>query len=263
MRSFDLKKPLPKHVAIIMDGNGRWAKKRGLPRIEGHRRAIDSVRTVVRMCGELKVQALTLYCFSSENWQRPQDEVKGLMSLFLKLLTQEVKSLHKNQVKLQIIGDKTPFSDPIKEAMNQAEVLTKDNRGLRLNLALNYGGRWDITEAVKAIALKVQAGELELDSINEALVGRHICLSDLPDPDLLIRTSGEQRISNFLTWQTAYTELYFTPVFWPDFKETQFEDAIEYFQNRERRFGMTTEQVKGQASQRCAFDYLEPYGVNA
>lgn len=260
MIGFDSSKPLPKHIAIIMDGNGRWAKQRGLPRIEGHRRAIDSVRTVVRLSAQQKIKALTLYCFSSENWRRPEDEIKGLMKLFLKMLTQEVKSLHKNQVRLRIIGDKTPFSETLKKAMSDAENLTQDNEGLCLNLAINYGGRWDITQAAKVVAQKVQSGEIDIDQIDEALFHQSTSLSDLPDPDLLIRTSGEHRISNFLTWQTAYSELYFTPVFWPDFKEKEFKEAIDYFQKRERRFGKTTEQIKEHDTP-YAFQYLEPYGV--
>jgi undecaprenyl diphosphate synthase len=237
---------LPKHVAIIMDGNGRWAKKRHLPRIAGHREGLKTVRRIVKACGEKGIKILTLFAFSSENWRRPPDEVSSLLSLFLTALQNEIKKLHENNVKLRIIGDRQRFVTELQDSIEAAEKLTANNTGLTLVIAADYGGRWDIVEAMKAIAIKIQAGQLAPESITETTLHDYLTLSDLPEPDLFIRTSGEQRISNFLLWQLAYTELYFSPVLWPDFNETALEIALDFYTNRERRFGCTAEQIEEQ-----------------
>lgn len=229
----------PKHVAIIMDGNGRWAKSRLLPRVAGHQQGAESVRTIVSACAKKNIPYLTLFAFSSENWQRPKAEVDFLLTLFLKTLKTETENLHKNNIRLKIIGDKTAFSEDLQAAMQEAETLTDKNTGLQVNLALNYGGRWDIVEAARRLAQKVKEGNLDPKSINQDLMQQEISLSDCPEPDLLIRTSGEYRISNFLLWQSAYTELYFTETHWPDFREDEFEKALLDFASRNRRFGGT------------------------
>ncbi len=239
--------PMPEHVAIIMDGNGRWARKRRLPRVAGHKAGVESVRAVVQGCVRRGISALTLFAFSSENWKRPKQEVGFLMDLFLRALEREVRSLHENNVRVRVIGDITPFSQKLQAKINEAHALTADNTGLALNIAANYGGRWDIVHATRQMCMDVQHNKLQVDDINETLLRSYLQLSDLPDPDLFIRTGGEQRISNYLLWNLAYTELFFTDVSWPDFDEQAFADAISSFQSRERRFGKTSEQVKSGA----------------
>jgi len=235
---------LPKHIAIIMDGNGRWAQQRKLSRHAGHRAGMDAARKIIRTCGERGIENLTLFAFSSENWQRPQEEVKGLMRLFLTALQNEVKKIHENNARLQFIGDITQLDKKLQKFIPKAEQLTANNTGLNLNIALNYGGRWDITTAAKKIAAKALAGNLEINEITEELFAKHLSMTNLPDPDLFIRTSGEWRISNFLIWQLAYTELYFSDTFWPDFDETALENALHFYANRQRRFGLTSDQVE-------------------
>ncbi|GGA89233.1 ditrans,polycis-undecaprenyl-diphosphate synthase ((2E,6E)-farnesyl-diphosphate specific) [Neiella marina] len=239
-------KPHPiKHVAIIMDGNGRWAQQRNKPRVFGHKSGVQSVRRAVRYAGQLGIQALTLYAFSSENWRRPEAEVGVLMELFMTVLTSEVKRLHKNNVRLRIIGDISRFSDKLQHKIREAEAKTADNKGLLLNIAANYGGRWDVVDTAKRLAQQVKNGELDVNDIDETMFTNATCLAGVPDPDLMIRTGGDHRISNFLIWQAAYTEFYFTDTLWPDFDETVFEQAIQSFMQRERRFGCTGEQVQG------------------
>ncbi|RDE18516.1 di-trans,poly-cis-decaprenylcistransferase [Motiliproteus coralliicola] len=237
---------LPKHVAIIMDGNNRWAKARRLPSLAGHKAGVDAVRAMVDGCARYEVASLTLFAFSSENWKRPPAEVTGLMELFMLALKREVKKLHKNNIRLRVIGDKTRFSDKLQRKIAEAEALTAGNTGLCLNIAANYGGQWDIAQASRLLAEKVQAGELEPEQINEASLAQHLCLADQPLPDLCIRTGGERRISNFLLWQFAYAELYFTSTLWPDFDRAELEAAFEDFSGRQRRFGKTSEQVEAE-----------------
>jgi len=234
----------PRHVAIIMDGNGRWAQKRGLPRVAGHKAGVETVRSVIQVCVEKGIEVVTLFAFSSENWRRPKKEVSLLMGLFLAALQREVKKLHKNDVQLKIVGDVTAFDNKIQEQILKAETLTKDNKTLVLNIAANYGGQWDIAQSVKKLALKVEAGELTADDINSDLIEQNLSMSDLPEPDLFIRTGGEQRISNFLIWQLAYSELYFTDTLWPDFNRDAFEEALTSFAGRQRRFGHTGDQIE-------------------
>lgn len=234
---------IPEHVAVIMDGNGRWAKLRGKPRIAGHRKGVDSVREMVRGCAAHGVKYLTLFAFSSENWRRPATEVRLLMELLTSALESEVRRLHKNNVRLRVLGDLTPFSDRINGLIVDAEGLTKTNTRLNLNIAVNYGGQWDITNACRQIAEKVKAGDIESANIDQALIEQHLTTTNMPEPDLFIRTGGEQRISNFLLWQLAYCELYFTNTLWPDFDREAFKDAIYSFQRRQRRFGQTGDQV--------------------
>ncbi len=233
----------PRHIAIIMDGNGRWAQKRLMPRVMGHRAGVKTVRKVVEYCAEQKIEVLSLFAFSSENWRRPKAEVNMLMDLFMTTLQREVDKLDKNDIRLRIIGDKTAFSETLQAKISQAEAQTEDNKGLTLVIAANYGGRWDITQAVRKITVKITKGELQVDDITEDLINQHLTVADLPEPDLFIRSGGEQRVSNFLLWQLAYTEFYFTPVLWPDFDQTLLEDAISSFKSRQRRFGHTGEQV--------------------
>jgi len=235
---------LPEHIAIIMDGNGRWAKKRSMPRVAGHRAGVETVRNVVTVCGELNIKALTLFAFSSENWRRPQKEVGLLMELFMTVLKSEAKKLHKNKVQLRVIGDLTAFSDKLQRRIAEAVELTKDNDGLVLNIAANYGGRWDMINAFKNIATEIQEGKVSIDQIDEETVNQYLSFADLPEPDLFIRTGGEKRISNFLLWHLAYTELYFTDVLWPDFSKEEFEKAVHSFSTRQRRFGRTGEQAE-------------------
>ncbi|MGE3919379.1 MAG: isoprenyl transferase [Gammaproteobacteria bacterium] len=227
----------PKHIAIIMDGNGRWAKQKFLPRLAGHRAGVEAVRRVIESCNEEGIAILTLFAFSSENWQRPKEEVSGLLDLFIRALQKELTKLHKNEIKICFLGDRSPFSEELQDCLLEAEKLTQANTKLRLNIATNYGGRWDITNAVKSIAKQVLSGVLTADKISEEVVAQYLALSDCPEPDLLIRTSGEQRISNFLLWQLAYTELYFTDILWPDFSHKDLQDALTYYKKRERRFG--------------------------
>jgi undecaprenyl diphosphate synthase len=235
---------LPRHVAIIMDGNGRWAKKRLLPRIAGHRTGLESVRQVVQACGEHGIEVLTLFAFSSENWRRPPTEVSLLMELFLSALKKEVSRLHKNQVRLRVIGQREAFPEKLQEAIRAAEAQTAQNTGLILAIAANYGGQWDIAQAARRLAEQVQRGELQPQDISPECLGAELCLADLPPPDLFIRTGGEQRVSNFLLWQLAYAEMYFTDTLWPDFDRKAFVDALASFGTRQRRFGRTGDQVE-------------------
>jgi len=239
---------IPKHVAIIMDGNGRWAKGKGLPRIAGHKAGVDAVRNIVTSAGKCGIDVLTMFAFSSENWQRPKAEVSLLMDLFGSALKQEVKKLNRNNVKLKIIGGVDAFSDKLQSSIHEAVYQTRDNNGLTLVIAVNYGGRWDVLQATRQIAQQVADGQLNTDEINESVFERFLALADMPEPDLFIRTGGEQRISNFLLWHLAYTELYFTEALWPDFGEAELNLAIQSFANRQRRFGRTGEQVERQSS---------------
>jgi undecaprenyl diphosphate synthase len=242
---------LPRHVAVIMDGNGRWARKRGLPRIAGHRRGTESVRELVQACGERAIPFLTLFAFSSENWRRPESEVSLLLDLFLKALDREVKRLYDNNVRFRVIGETERFGPKLVDRIQEAQALTADNTGLTLTVAANYGGRWDIAQACRRLAGAVAAGTLDPASITPASLEPYLSMADAPEPDLFIRTGGEQRISNFLLWQLAYTELYFTPVLWPDFNREQFELALRSFAGRQRRFGQTGEQVEAQQGDRA------------
>ena len=235
---------IPKHFAIIMDGNGRWAQKRGFPRVAGHKAGVETVRSVITTCVEKGIEVVTLFAFSSENWRRPEKEVSLLMGLFLMALEREVKKLHKNGVRLKIVGNVSAFNEKIQKSIIKAEELTKDNKVLVLNIAANYGGQWDITQSVKSLATKVENGELKADEITPELISQNLSMSDLPEPDLFIRTGGEQRISNFLIWQLAYSELYFTDTLWPDFDKRAFGEALKSFASRQRRFGHTGEQIE-------------------
>lgn len=233
----------PRHVAIIMDGNGRWASRRRLPRFAGHKAGVETVKGVVRACGDKGVEVLTLFAFSSENWRRPQEEVGLLMGLFMTALDQQVRKLHEHNIRLRIIGDRSAFSRTLQERIEAAESLTATNTGLTLVIAANYGGRWDLTEAARTIASRVQAGELTPDQVSPELLQSLLSLRDLPEPDLFIRTGGEKRVSNFLLWQLAYTELYFTDTLWPDFDRQAFDGALASFATRQRRFGRTGDQL--------------------
>jgi len=235
---------LPVHIAIIMDGNGRWAKQRSLPRVAGHREGINSVREITRVCGELGIKHLTLYTFSAENWARPRQEVSALMSLLLNTIKKEVAALNKNNVRLTAIGALETLPKAAQKGLRDGMELTRDNTGLNLNLALSYGGRQEITRALRKIVQDVQDKVIEPDSISEELLGQYLYTAHIPDPDLLIRTGGEYRVSNFLLWQIAYTELYVTPQLWPAFREQQLLEAIQDYQHRERRFGLLSEQVR-------------------
>lgn len=235
---------LPEHLAIIMDGNGRWAKKRFLPRMAGHREGLKTVRRIVKACGELGIKVLTLFAFSSENWRRPPQEVSGLLKLFVSALQNEVKKLHENNVQLRIIGNRAHFSHELNAQIAAAEKLTETNTGLKLVIAADYGGRWDIANAAQQLAIQVEAGQLKASAITPELFANSLQLADLPEPDLLIRTSGEWRISNFLLWQLAYAELYFTKIFWPDFDEAALMEALQFYASRERRFGYISEQIE-------------------
>jgi undecaprenyl diphosphate synthase len=233
----------PQHVAIIMDGNGRWARSHGLPRPAGHRASVKVVRRVVEHCAQRHVRYLTLFAFSSENWRRPADEVGMLMNLFLDALEREVADLHRNQVRMTFIGDRSMLGTELARRMQSAEALTANNQGLGLVIAVAYGGRWDIVQACRSLAADAAAGTLPPADIGESLLAERLALGDIPDPDLLIRTGGERRISNFLLWNLAYTELYFSPVLWPEFSAAHLDDAFEYFAQRERRFGKTSGQI--------------------
>ncbi len=236
-----------RHIAIIMDGNSRWAKQRGLPCIAGHKEGVERIRDVMAACQEHEIEVLTVFAFSSENWQRPQLEVKALMSLFQLYLKKEARALKKKQVKLRVVGSRHRFSKSLLSAIHEAEAITNtDDAKTTLVIAADYGGRWEIAEAAKKITASVVAGHLSLESINEQSFNDHMMLGDLPALDLLIRTGGEQRISNFLLWQSAYAELYFTPLLWPDFDGVAFTSAVASFSNRERRFGLRLEQIDGQ-----------------
>ena len=228
---------LPKHVAVIMDGNGRWAKQRGLPRIEGHRRGANTLKEMLRYCKDLGIGTLTAYAFSTENWGRPTGEVSFLMGLFERLLQKELREMEEEEVCINFIGDLSPLPPSLQQEMRHSTERTKNNKGVFFNVAINYGSRHEMVKACQAIAEKVQQGELSPSEINESTISQHLYTSASPDPDLLIRTSGEMRLSNFLLWQLAYTEIYVTDTMWPDFDNEQFDRAIESFQQRDRRFG--------------------------
>ncbi len=256
---------VPRHIAIIMDGNGRWAKQRYMPRVAGHKRGVESVRETVKACGELGVEYLTLFAFSSENWRRPADEVSVLMQLFIRALESEVAKLHENRIRFKVVGELSPFDPRIRDLITSGETLTANNEKLTLTVAANYGGRWDILQAAnKAHQLKLQQARasqaestrnaapvldlpnalpMETEAITEAELAAHLAMAYAPEPDLFIRTGGEERISNFLLWQLAYTEFYFTPELWPDFGRAGLMKAINSYRTRERRFGRTSEQV--------------------
>lgn len=235
---------LPSHIAIIMDGNGRWAKERGEDRLFGHLNGVESVREIVEGCAELGIGYLTLYAFSTENWDRPENEVSGLMSLLVDTIRKEVPTLNKNNIRLHTIGDVSMLPDEAKQELAEALAETAANTGLNLVMALSYSSRWEIINAVQQIALKVKNGELDPNGIDQDVFGQNLTTSQFPDPELMIRTSGEYRISNFLLYQLAYAELYFTPTLWPDFRKENLYEAILDYQGRERRFGKTGEQVK-------------------
>ena len=253
---------VPRHICIIMDGNGRWAGNRFLPRVAGHKRGVEAVRETVKACGELGVEYLTLFAFSSENWRRPAEEVSVLMQLFLRALENEMTKLHENRIRFKVIGDLTPFDARIRDMIAKAEELTRDNPKLTLTVAANYGGRWDILQAANKAAAKATEAKLqhwralqgknapeassilEFPQLSEADLTQHLSMSYAPEPDLFIRTGGEERISNFLLWQLAYTEFHFTRELWPDFNRASLLKAIESYRDRERRFGRTSEQLQ-------------------
>ncbi|SJM89666.1 undecaprenyl pyrophosphate synthase [Crenothrix polyspora] len=237
----------PRHIAIIMDGNGRWAQKRFMPRAIGHQAGVKAVRKIVEYCALHNIEVLTLFAFSSENWRRPQDEVSLLMELFMATLGREINKLQRNNIRLRFIGDRSLFPERLQEKMNEGEAKTKDNTALTLVIAVNYGGRWDVCQAFRQVATQLVSGALAVEDINPQLVSQYLTTADLPEPDLFIRTGGEQRISNFLLWQLAYTELYFTPTLWPDFDQHSLAEAIKSFKARERRFGHTSEQVRNKS----------------
>jgi undecaprenyl diphosphate synthase len=240
----ELEKTVPRHVVIIMDGNGRWAKRRGLPRVSGHKAGVDALRNIVEICAVNKIEALTVYAFSSENWKRPGPEVSRLLELFMTSLKKEVDDLNRNNVRLRFIGELKVFPSRLQSQMAKATKKTEANTGLQLSVAINYGGRWDITNAFRQLAGEIVAGKISMDEINEALIASRVSLADLPEPDLFIRTGGEMRISNYLLWQLAYTELYFTECLWPDFDAEEFNTALAWYAGRERRFGRTSEQLR-------------------
>ncbi|HXZ55560.1 MAG TPA: polyprenyl diphosphate synthase [Burkholderiales bacterium] len=231
---------MPRHIAVIMDGNGRWAKKRYLPRVAGHKQGVETVRRVTQCCAERGIEYLTLFAFSSENWRRPAEEVSTLRQLFMVALEQEAERLHRNRVRLKVIGDIAPFGPRVTELARRAEDLTAQNDGLTLTIAANYGGRWDLMQALAKLA---RTQPIPAEGYTEDQLAPYLAMSYAPEPDLFIRTGGEQRISNFLLWQLAYTELYFTPTLWPDFDGADLDEAIAWYQQRERRFGRTSEQV--------------------
>lgn len=235
---------LPRHIAIIMDGNGRWAKEKGEDRLFGHFHGVESVRNIVEGCAELGIEYLTLYAFSTENWDRPEYEVNGLMELLVDTIRREVETLNKNNIKLHVIGDMNMLPKYASEELNEALEMTSQNTGLNLIMALSYSSRWELVNAVKSIAQEVAFGQLNPTDITHATLEKYLCTSNFPDPELMIRTSGEYRISNFLLYQLAYAELYFTNTRWPDFRKDNLKEAILDFQNRERRFGKISEQVQ-------------------
>ncbi|MGE5519603.1 MAG: isoprenyl transferase [Candidatus Dadabacteria bacterium] len=243
------KSALPNHIAIIMDGNGRWAKDHGKDRLFGHYQGVESVRDIVEGCAELQIGYLTLYAFSTENWDRPQDEVTGLMELLVKTVRKEVETLNKNNIRLHVIGDMEMLPAEARNELNEALEITHENTGMNLVMALSYSGRWEIWQAVKNVAKDVKEGRLSIDEIEQDTIQQYLCTHNFPDPELMIRTSGEYRISNFLLYQSAYTELYFTPVLWPDFRKNNLYEALIDYQNRERRFGKTSEQIASSPQQ--------------
>lgn len=243
----DLQK-LPEHIAVIMDGNGRWAREKGQDRLYGHYHGVESVRDIVEGSAELGIRYLTLYAFSTENWDRPEYEVMGLMELLVETIRKEVPTLNKNNIRLHVIGDIKMLPDYAKKELNEALSLTSKNTGLNLVMALSYSSRWEITEAIKSIALDIKSGKLDAANITNETLPRYLSTASFPDPELMIRTSGEYRISNFLLYQLAYAELYFTPVLWPDFRKENLYQAIIDFQSRERRFGKTSDQLRQEIS---------------
>jgi undecaprenyl diphosphate synthase len=228
---------MPRHVAIIMDGNGRWASARGLPRGEGHRRGVEALRKTVRAAGEIGISFLTIFSFSAENWSRPPSEIRDLMGLLRRFIRNDLAELHQNRVKVRVIGERGDLDPDIRRLLEEAEELTRDNDGLTLVVAFNYGARQEIARAAARIAVRIKAGELDPSAVSADLIGQNLDAPDLPDPDLIIRTSGEQRLSNFLLWQAAYSELVFVPTYWPDFDRAALEGAIAEYHRRERRFG--------------------------
>ena len=237
-------KELPKHIAIIMDGNGRWAEQRGKPRSAGHQSGVVATRSIVEHCARLQIDALTIYAFSSENWQRPATEVSFLMELFVKAIRSELNKLHENNIRVQFIGELSKFSDGLLAEINAAQDKTSMNSGMFLNIAVNYGGRGELLNAMTDIARKVQAGELDPAALTEQTISEHTWLADCPEPDLFVRTGGEQRLSNYLLWHLAYTELAFTDTLWPDFKGEELDSIIDNYTGRQRRFGQTGNQVQ-------------------
>ncbi len=235
---------IPAHIAIVMDGNGRWALQRNRPRSMGHNAGLKALRSVIEHCGKLGVRELTVFAFSSENWGRPEPEVSRLMDLFMRALDRETRELNENNVRIRFIGDVGAFSSALQQKIHRAQAQTADNTRMTFNIAVNYGGRWDIVQATRKLAEDCSKGLIKPEDINEELLAEQICLNQCKDPDLLIRTGGEMRISNFLLWQFAYTELHFTPTLWPDFGPECLDEAITFYQSRERRFGLSSEQVK-------------------
>ncbi|MCZ2131155.1 MAG: isoprenyl transferase [Bacteroidia bacterium] len=241
-KEIDIEK-VPQHVALIMDGNGRWAKRKGLSRLIGHEYGVGSVREIVEAAAKIGIKYLTLYTFSKENWNRPVLEVSGLMSLLVKTIRKEIKTLTENEIRLQIIGDVSELASEVRAQLNEAVVNTQTHSGITVILAINYSAKWDITKAIRNISEKVKSNEISSEQIDEHLIAQSLSTAQFPEPELIIRTGGEQRISNFLLWESAYSEFYFTPIFWPDFKKEHFYQAILDYQNRERRFGKTSEQL--------------------
>lgn len=235
---------VPQHVAIIMDGNGRWAAARGLPRAEGHRRGVEALRNTVRAAGEMGISYLTIFSFSSENWSRPASEIRDLMGLLRRFIRNDLAELHQNGVRVRVIGERNDLDPDIRRLLEEAEELTRDNRNLTLVVAFNYGGRQEIARAASRIASEVAAGTIEPGAITAEMITSHLDAPDIPDPDLLIRTSGEQRLSNFLLWQCAYSELVFVPIYWPDFDRVALEEAVAVYRQRERRFGGLAAQAR-------------------
>jgi len=233
----------PRHIAVVMDGNGRWANKRHLPRAAGHKAGVGSTRKIVEACAKKNIKALTIFAFSSENWNRPKSEVSALMALFVSTIMAEVKKLHKKNVCVKFIGDRLRFSEKLQNSINDAEALTAKNAGLQLNIAANYGGRWDVVNACKQIAEQVKDNKTSIQDIDETMFDSFMSLAELPAPDLFIRTGGEQRISNFLIWQLAYSELYFVDTLWPDFSDEDLDTALDWYAGRQRRFGKTGQQL--------------------
>ena len=235
---------LPGHVAIIMDGNGRWARQKGKTRIEGHVAGVDAARDVVEACVQLGIRYLTLFTFSTENWKRPEKEISSLMQLLIKVLQKEARELYRNNVRLHVIGNISQLPEKVRKTLNETVELTRNNTGLTLTIALSYSGKWDILQACRKICREIAGGRISPDDVDEPLLESFLSTRGVPEPELLIRTSGEFRISNFLLWQSAYSEIYFTNTYWPDFRRSQLYDAIRDFQKRERRFGLTSEQLK-------------------
>ncbi|NTU93751.1 MAG: isoprenyl transferase [Chlorobiaceae bacterium] len=243
---------LPRHVGIIMDGNGRWARQKGKSRVEGHVAGVESVRDIVEASSQLGIGFLTLFTFSIENWKRPENEISALMRLLIKVLKKETKQLHDNNIRLNVIGDLNMVSGEVRSTLANTMELTKNNSAMTLSIALSYSGKWDITQACRSIARKVQQGLIDPAAVDESMIESHLSTASIPDPELLIRTSGEFRISNFMLWQSAYSEIYFTNAYWPDFRRAQLYEAIREFQNRERRFGQTSEQLNTKSFTRQA-----------